>query len=50
MNTLYPGLVGNFVRKRHSSNLDEQTDRWMCSLGVCSYVLVMLEVDNLARD
>ena len=28
---------------------DEQTDRWMC-LCVCSYVLVMLEVVNLARN
>ena len=38
------------VRKRHSSDPDEQMDRWMCSLGVCLYVLVVLEVDNLARD
>ena len=35
-------------RCRHDP--DEQMDRWMCSLGVCSYVLEMLEVVNLARN
>ena len=39
-----------YVRKRHSCDLDEQTDRQMCLLGVCTYVLVMLEVVNLARN
>ena len=29
---------------------DEQTDRWTCLLGVCLYVLVTLEVVNLARN
>ena len=32
------------------TNPDEQTDRWTCSLGVCSYVLVTLEVVNLTRN
>ena len=41
--------VGVLVR-RCSSNPDEQTDRWTCSLGVCLYILVMLEVVNLARN
>ena len=36
--------------KRRSSDPDKQTDRWTCSLGVCLYVLVMQEVDNLAQD
>ena len=36
------------LSKRHSSDPDEQMVRQMCLLGVCSYVLVMLEVDNLA--
>ena len=36
--------------RRCSSDLDKQTDRWTCLLGVCSYVLVMLEVVNLARN
>ena len=35
---------------RSSSDPDEQTDLQMCSLGVCLYVLVMVEVDNLARN
>ena len=36
--------------RRRSSNPDEQMDRWMCLLGVCSYVLETLEVVNLARN
>ena len=40
---------GGFVR-RHSSDPGEQTDRRTCSIGACSYVLVMLEVVNLARN
>ena len=36
--------------RRCSSDLDKQMDRRMCSLGVRSNVLVMLEVVNLARN
>ena len=38
-----------FVRRR-SSDPDEQMNRQTCLLGVCLYVLVMLEVVNLARN
>ena len=35
---------------RCSSDPDKQMDRWTCLLGVCSYVLVTLEVVNQARN
>ena len=38
------------LEELYSSDLDKQTHRRMCSVGVGSYVLVTLEVDNLARD